>query len=374
MRRPSLWDEGDSGDVRSADILSEERARRLRQRRGVRAFLMGSWAPGRVGLLVLLVLLVTLVSGIAWLGFQRWGPWGEAVSASDAPWARASESARDLTVSEYSLASRYGVPLHLGQGGNPVVLVESTGEVRELTSLELEWDSAFLETASPRGRVIEVPGPRGWGMRWRDMSEAHSLRPAGSFDRFSWAARQEAELSRVVRGVTLGMEIIASVNLSLWDPASTCSRPYLRVQLPHPQASQRWKLLKEPEEDSTKIPQDKPQDQKYHQSRGKPPDRARPLPDGRQKAATNRVRPAERPDPRAQGVSAAPSARKSPASQGTGHLQELPEPRQTGPDPLPHLRRQTPRVQQAQQGQAEGHRLAKNRNGRIKQVESTCRT
>ena len=188
----------------------------------------------------LLVLLVTLVSGIAWLGFQRWGPWGEAVSASDAPWARASEPARDLTVSEYSLASRYGVPLHLGQGGNPVVLVESTGEVRELTSLELEWDSAFLETASPRGRVIEVPGPRGWGMRWRDMSEAHSLRPAGSFDRFSWAARQEAELSRVVRGVALGMEIIASVNLSLWDPG--LGQPFLdlMVEVRRPYAAARY--------------------------------------------------------------------------------------------------------------------------------------
>ena len=156
-------------------------------------------------------------------------------------------------------------------------------------------------------------------------------------------------------------------------PASTCSRPYLRVQLPHPQASQRWKLLKEPEEDSTKIPQDKPQDQKYHQSRGKPPDRARPLPDGRQKAATNRVRPAERPDPRAQGVSAAPSARKSPASQGTGPMQELPEPRQTGPDPLPHLRRETPRVQQAQQCQAERYGGTISNNGPISHASAGVR-
>ena len=157
------------------------------------------------------------------------------------------------------------------------------------------------------------------------------------------------------------------------DPASTCSRPYLRVQLPHPQASQRWKLLEEPEEDSRKIPQDKPQDQKYHQSRGKPPDRARPLPDGRQKAATNRVRPAERPDPRAQGVSAAPSARKSPASQGTGPMQELPEPRQTGPDPLPHLRRETPRVQQAQQCHAERYGGTISNNGPISHASAGVR-
>ena len=71
--------------------------------------------------------------------------------------------------------------------------------------------------------------------------------------------------------------------------ASTCSRPYLRVQLPHPQASQRWKLLKEPEEDSREILQEKPQGQECHQSRAKPPGRARPLPSGRQEAETDRV-------------------------------------------------------------------------------------
>ena len=32
-------------------------------------------------------------------------------------------------------------------------------------------------------------------------------------------------------------------------------------------------------------------------------------------------------------------------------MQELPEPRQTGPDPLPHMRRETPGVQAAQRDQ-----------------------
>ncbi len=92
--------------------------------------------------------------------------------------------------------------------------------MRELTSFELEFDSAFTRVPSSRGLLIEVPGPRGWGMWWQDMSEANSLRSLVSFDRRSWASRQESELSRVVRGISLGMQVFSNVNLELWDSGS----------------------------------------------------------------------------------------------------------------------------------------------------------
>ena len=130
------------------------------------------------------------------------------------------ERGQDLSVSEYSLASRYGKPLYLGTSGVPVVQVEGTGQVRELTSFELEFDSAFTRVPSSRGLLIEVPGPRGWGMWWKDMSEANSLRSLVSFDRRSWASRQESELARVVRGISLGIQALSNVNLELWDSGS----------------------------------------------------------------------------------------------------------------------------------------------------------
>ncbi len=52
------------------------------------------------------------------------------------------------------------------------------------------------------------------------MSEANSLRPLVSFGRRSWASRQESELSRVVRGISLGTRVISNVNLELWDSGS----------------------------------------------------------------------------------------------------------------------------------------------------------
>ena len=130
------------------------------------------------------------------------------------------ERGQGLSVSEYSLASRYGKPLYLSTGGVPVVQVEGTGQVRELTSFELEFDSAFTRVPSSRGLLIEVPGPRGWGMWWKDMSEASSLRSLVSFDRRSWASRQESELARVVRGISLGVRALSNVNLEVWDSGS----------------------------------------------------------------------------------------------------------------------------------------------------------
>ena len=231
--RPSLWEEDDSGEDSGADILAEERERRLRRRRGFRVFFLSNWLAGRAGVVILLAF---LVGSLGWFGFQRWDDAQRLGPGSGSPSLSASvpERAQDLSASEYSLASRYGRPLYLGAGGVPVVRVEGTGQVRELTSFELEFDSAFTRVPSPGGLVIEVPGPRGWGMWWQDMSEAHSLRSLVSFDRRSWASRQEGELSRVVRGISLGMQVVSGVNLELWDPGSGDSLLDLMAQIKDP--------------------------------------------------------------------------------------------------------------------------------------------
>ena len=57
-------------------------------------------------------------------------------------------------------------------------------------------------------------------MWWKDMSEASSLRSLVSFDRRSWASRQESELARVVRGISLGVRALSNVNLEVWDSGS----------------------------------------------------------------------------------------------------------------------------------------------------------
>ena len=239
MMLPSLWEE-ESPRTPAPDILEDERERRARRRRGVRAVLPSSWMSGRLGLVLLLVFLAV---GMGFVGFQRWGSpsgWsGSGYASTRLESSPAPERQRDLSAGEYALASRYGLPLYMGKGEAPVVRVESTGEVREVTPFELEFgSSAYSVLATPRGRVIEVPGPRGWGMWWRDMSEANALRPLVSYERLSWAERQEEELSRVTRGIVLGLEGLSRVDPDVWNPG--IGLPLMRllaeVKEPYPPA------------------------------------------------------------------------------------------------------------------------------------------
>ena len=173
---PSILEEEGAGDDSSADILAEERERRLRRRRGFRSLWLGNWLTGRTGVAVLCIFLVV---GLGWVGFRQFGPGGSRASGFSSSESAFPERVRGLTAVEHSFASRYGVPLHMGSGGRAVVQVESTGDVRELTSFEMELDSLVSYVPSRRGRIVQVPGPRGWGMWWLDNSEMVSLAPSG---------------------------------------------------------------------------------------------------------------------------------------------------------------------------------------------------
>lgn len=213
MRRPSIW-ENEPSEGPGSDILSEERERRIRRRRGLRVLLPGYWLTGRFGIAALCAFVIV---GAGLAGYQRFSGSDRLDAAPGSLSAdRHPESGRELTVSEYSQAFRFGDPLRLGSGGLPVVRVLGTGEERELTPFEMEMDAAYSLRASPRGRVIEVPGPRGWGMWWLDRSEQRSLRPRLAFDRLSWIEKQEDELVRLTRGVRWGVWIVSLLDLQVW--------------------------------------------------------------------------------------------------------------------------------------------------------------
>ncbi len=211
---PSIWEEPEPPGS-SVDILAEERERRTRGRGRIRRFWPGNWLTGRSGVFALCFF---LASGLGFLGFQHldFGDPYAPVSSSP-PGSVFPEEIRSLTAAEYSLASRYGVPLHLGPGGRPVVEVNSTKDVRELTAFEVELDSLVSYIPSRRGLIIQVPGPKGQGMWWMDDSDIASLRPLASFTRFSWRDRQERELRRTVRGIVLGLLLLNSVDFEFWE-------------------------------------------------------------------------------------------------------------------------------------------------------------
>ena len=152
---PSILEEEKSGRDSSVDILAEERERRLRRRRGFRSLWLGNWLTGSTGVAVLCIF---LVPGVGWLGFREFGWVGSRASGFSSSGPAFPERVRSLTAVEHSFASCYGAPLHMGPGGRPVVRVESTGDVRELTSFEMELDSPVSYLPSRRGRT----GWDGW--------------------------------------------------------------------------------------------------------------------------------------------------------------------------------------------------------------------
>ena len=241
MRLPSVWDDDGEDAAVQADILSEERGRRARRRRGLRGLFFGSWFSGRFGILLLCLF---VFGGLGWLGFQRLDVAGlfGGRPVPVAPLVAVSDAGRELTVSEHSSAARYGRPLRLGSGGLPVVELEGSGDVRELTPFEMAFEGVYAVRTSRLGRVIEVPGPRGWGMWWRDGSEKSSLRPRLSFDLMNWRARQEAELARLAFGVSLGIGIVSILDVESWhrgagaplsDLVAEIRRPYPPARYGH---------------------------------------------------------------------------------------------------------------------------------------------
>ena len=128
------------------------------------------------------------------------------------------ESGRPLTAIEYALAEQYGRPVFLGDGGLPLIRVYATDEVRELTPVEAEFDSSRRFVYAGYGGVVWTPGPRGWGMWWRDDSEKRALRTLVVFSREDWRERQEDELSLAVSEVSDGIRMAVSMDLKFWRP------------------------------------------------------------------------------------------------------------------------------------------------------------
>ena len=193
------------------DILSEERERRRRS--PVRLVWPGNWFRGRAGVCALVIF---VLAGIGVAFYQGLGIGGPSRVSSVEQDVVHPESGRPLTAMEYALAEQYGRPVLLGDGGLPLIRVYATDEVRELTPVEAEFDSSRRVVYAGYGGVVWTPGPRGWGMWWKDDSEERALRTSVVFAREDWRERQEDELFLAVSGVSQGIRMAVDMDLELW--------------------------------------------------------------------------------------------------------------------------------------------------------------
>ncbi len=197
------------------DILREDREQRVRRRR-----LWYLW-PGNllVGKFGVAVLAVFLIGGLGWVLYSnvmsvldhRVG----LVSEGSSPHP---ESGRPLTAGEYSLAVSFGEPLRLGDGGLPVIRVPVTGDVREITPVEVDYDEPVPFVYSGYRNAVWGPGPKGWGIFWKDDSELRSLDPELRFTREAWRLKQEDELNRALARFSDGVGIASLADFDRWRP------------------------------------------------------------------------------------------------------------------------------------------------------------
>ena len=206
--------------VSEKDILSEERSRRSPMPRGVRRLWPGNWMVGRLGLSLLAAF---ILFGSVWVLFFSAGEGsGPGSAPSFVPPVSHPEAGRELSVAEKVRFSSIGRPLYLGPSGLPVVEHGVTGDVREVTPVEVRFldevpnpDVPFVHAG--HNNVVWNPGPSGWGMWWQDQSESRELQPDFYYDRMRWRKKQEDELRYAAALLSLGLREAVGFNLELWQ-------------------------------------------------------------------------------------------------------------------------------------------------------------
>ena len=206
-----------------ADLREPPRApRRWRRLRRLGRLAGGSWLSGRVGLAALAFF---LVAGSVFIWWSRAGWAGDGGNGLDLRPADAVADRGDPAVLGLDLdavaqadARRYGRPLYAGGHGRPVVSLESTGEVRELTEYEMSFPADRAFVSAGYGRVVRAPGRRGLGVWWEHDPERALRSSWEPLDRVGWAARQNEELSHLV-SVELGaLTALHGLEFEPWQP------------------------------------------------------------------------------------------------------------------------------------------------------------
>lgn len=141
---------------------------------------------------------------------------GGSESIYDGP--RAPNYGQPMSAAMKLRLARFGIPLHIGPRGVPLLEDRLTGEVREATELEL----TFPETAEsvPTGLnpdVAAVPGPGGGAVMWEEPAGFRELPDAVPVGRVKWFSEQETRVDAVVKDLTLAAAHITSVDHRRWD-------------------------------------------------------------------------------------------------------------------------------------------------------------
>ena len=174
-----------------------------------------------LGLLLIAVLTLGLLGARAVVQDRRAdgmaGQPGGGASVYEAA-AYAPNYGQELSAAMKLRLARFGIPLHIGPRGVPLLEDRLTGEVREATELELtipETTETVREGRNPD--VAGAPAPGGGKVSWVDPQGFGGLPTARPLSRINWFVEQETRLDDAVRDVSLGVAHIVETDFQRWD-------------------------------------------------------------------------------------------------------------------------------------------------------------
>lgn len=232
----------------AAPELPPEQEDLLADVRSSRRYRFFRWfAPGSGGRPWKLAAVLTAVFFVLWGWGQffapDFGPGSGGLSGSEfrvgAAGAAAGEGNGFGRPGDVARAGRYGrVTAPAGPVGLPAIEHSGTGEVREVTAIELEFPAnrPYL-SVGPEG-VVWNPGPRGLGLWWRRDLLAELRLNRLMLDRFAWRERQYAELEYALGELSYALGQFDLIDLAAWEygPPARIHESMTRLQARYPAA------------------------------------------------------------------------------------------------------------------------------------------
>ena len=204
----SGWSERPREEPR--DILRDDGGKKPRflGLRNTLGFLLGTKVA--LGLVV-----VVVVGGIGLLFYERVIDRDEDYESASREVVVDPEYGRPLNAREVGLAARWGEPMFLGKGGMPLMRVHGSGEVREVTPVEIDFPSGEFYVIE-QGDVVWAPGRYGWGVWWKLDRSNELTKDVMLLGRQSWVAVQNRELDLALGRLEVGVTFLLGLELEVW--------------------------------------------------------------------------------------------------------------------------------------------------------------
>ncbi len=129
-----------------------------------------------------------------------------------------SNYGRPLSPAARMRVARFGIPLHMGPNGVPLIRDRATGAVRELTPAEQALpENEMVVVSEDNPDILESVSPAGGRVSWWEPRHLQGLPEPVLVDRVRWYERQEDQLNAAAYDMALAIEFAVRTPSDRWD-------------------------------------------------------------------------------------------------------------------------------------------------------------